>query len=460
MGFSRPETAKQPSGYHGASLILPRASQYQISFYVDLKTWDSYNTASGEGTGFWDSFSVSVTDLPYPEQTWSDPIDAPYAWGGANFLDHDPEQTQGWHTLTVPGNPSGTNYLNFVLDTGTPGEADGNYPSWGTIELASPDLDADSNNDGSITAADDDIEDRMDKPGVIVPLNDDDDDDNGIADWQQEGPISGEDDLVPIYLQAPPEITSGKLRLMIGSGANGVRVWSSPQRDSGGPLLGVGTPSTELVWDVGSQPSTLYLEGAGEAWIAMADVRFVLAFFQTTPSTTTVPTTMDAARATNLGPIIEPAISGVGGVVPSVQGAGHAKHFVTPKAAGQFITLEAQKVAGELEWGPTKDLVWKVNDAVTAGETDAPWKLKLSRNDAAKKKVEIWTVKNPKVVETMMVWVVWADISGGPPARHRFLAQNGPVTADGDLWITAGAAIKQGVHIQFDMKSTVTIKPA
>jgi hypothetical protein len=92
----RPETgpeAAQPSDVHGASLLLPPAEEYTITFDVDLFTWDSYNENQGEetGTGFWDSFSVSVTSEPYPYLAWTDPVSLPFVWGGRVYGDGEPD---------------------------------------------------------------------------------------------------------------------------------------------------------------------------------------------------------------------------------------------------------------------------------------------------------------------------------------------------------------------------------
>jgi hypothetical protein len=64
------------------------------------------------------------------------------------------------------------------------------------------DLDNDANNDGSINAADDPIEEGP--PGAFIGVNSDDDNENQIADLYEEGPVSGEDDLEPFDLKWAP----------------------------------------------------------------------------------------------------------------------------------------------------------------------------------------------------------------------------------------------------------------
>ena len=54
---------------HGASAVLAhmavRDTKYQVTFEYNLFTWDSYNAVAGSGTGYFDSFSVSVSSTPY-----------------------------------------------------------------------------------------------------------------------------------------------------------------------------------------------------------------------------------------------------------------------------------------------------------------------------------------------------------------------------------------------------------
>ncbi len=126
----------QPAGYHGASALLLPASTYVLTFQYDLSTWDSYTY--NVTPGFWDSFSVSVTSLPYPDMGFTDPINfLPFLWGGNSNTDGLLESTQGQITLVLPGDPSGYNYLNVVLDTLTLPDSGRSHPSWGSVTLTS-----------------------------------------------------------------------------------------------------------------------------------------------------------------------------------------------------------------------------------------------------------------------------------------------------------------------------------
>ncbi|OGY99598.1 MAG: hypothetical protein A2945_03050 [Candidatus Liptonbacteria bacterium RIFCSPLOWO2_01_FULL_52_25] len=160
------ESGFQNSSVHGAAALLPPASAYAVTVRYNLCTWDSYNpdgTPSPGGTGFWDSFSVSVSqDAPYWQKPTADPVtDAmlglPGALGfgpvgGLGFGDGIREgagagggpgscQAAGGtpvtETLVMPGNPSHNNYLNVVLDTATLPFSNHAYPSWGVVDIMS-----------------------------------------------------------------------------------------------------------------------------------------------------------------------------------------------------------------------------------------------------------------------------------------------------------------------------------
>ena len=147
------------------------------------------------------------------------------------------------------------------------------------------DLDVDSNNDGTIdgengaNGTDDSIEDAADQPGVIVKVNDDDDDKDGVVDSQQTTSVPGENDLVPMKITVPSELTSGQVKLSITEGADKVRLWQAADKSGGGPVLGGGL--TEKVWEAGSQPSQVFIEA-----IAAGAFAFTLAVVPTTGSTT------------------------------------------------------------------------------------------------------------------------------------------------------------------------------
>lgn len=249
----RAEDETQPSGVHGAWLLLPAQSQYTVSFTYDLSTWDSYNAYTGPGTGYWDSFSVSVSDKPYSQMGYVDPVNLPFVWGGQEYGGHVLQTTSGSETLTIPGNPNGANYLNVVLDTGTTTDADGAYPSWGTIQITQPSQPPKvtltpyraGNNEGQAVAAD--VKQGGDPTQYVLLVNDDytehpdgsqpDDADNTAlieGDQLVAGPDGDLDtDLAKITLHVDDvsDVHDGKLLLTLSDPAS-VRLFD----DNGQPL--------------------------------------------------------------------------------------------------------------------------------------------------------------------------------------------------------------------------------
>lgn len=131
------EGGQQLTSVHGGAAWLPPAASYDVAFDYDICTWDAYVPLGGGGTGYWDSFSVSVSDKPYWLMGYTDPVSLPFVRGGALFGDGVLDCWSGSAVLSIPGNPVGDNYLNVVLDTGSLPSANHNYPSYGTIAITS-----------------------------------------------------------------------------------------------------------------------------------------------------------------------------------------------------------------------------------------------------------------------------------------------------------------------------------
>lgn len=146
MGVAdRSEGDTQGVSVHGASALLPQSEKYQVAFEFDLHTWDSYN-APGTlnppyygGTGYWDSFSISISPDPYWTLSLADPVTEVglpglgFLWGGTSYGDGFIESNSGIQTIEMVGNPNTSNYLNVVLDTATLPYSNHVYPSWGCI---------------------------------------------------------------------------------------------------------------------------------------------------------------------------------------------------------------------------------------------------------------------------------------------------------------------------------------
>jgi cadherin-like protein/Big-like domain-containing protein len=161
MGLVRPDTTMNRC-VHGVSALLPPLiasnTRYRVTFSYNLFTWDSYNTLTSLGTGYWDSFSVSLSRQPYAQLSLTDPLTTGQSggdllgfwyWGGNDFADSTLEclpSTNPANTgctavppaqveVHITGNGGGDTYLNVVLDTRTLPEANHNHPSYGAITI-------------------------------------------------------------------------------------------------------------------------------------------------------------------------------------------------------------------------------------------------------------------------------------------------------------------------------------
>jgi hypothetical protein len=137
MGVAnRPENGWQNMSIHGASASLPQNNSYNLLIDFDLDTWDSYNQFTGGGTGYWDSFSVSITPKMYWDMSYIDPISAPFIFGGNLWGDTRLETSKdGARSININTSGNMDNFLNVVLDTATLPYADQLFPSWGTIRV-------------------------------------------------------------------------------------------------------------------------------------------------------------------------------------------------------------------------------------------------------------------------------------------------------------------------------------
>ena len=125
-----------------------------MTFSYNLFSWDSYNAEVAPGTGYHDSFTVSVSTTPYQELVLTNPITTAnlpglgFLWGGTNNLDTleclplgcglgtYESVTPGSAIALMPGG-GGNNYLNVVLDTKTAPQNNDAHPSYGRIRILS-----------------------------------------------------------------------------------------------------------------------------------------------------------------------------------------------------------------------------------------------------------------------------------------------------------------------------------
>jgi len=90
--------------------------------------------------------------------------------------------------------------------------------------------------------------------GGYVVLNDDDDNNSGYPDKDESGPITGENDLVPIYLSVDPPDAPGSVILRALSGGEKIKVWYEQTKQTQVTLPATWAPSRGV-------PSTLWVEG-------------------------------------------------------------------------------------------------------------------------------------------------------------------------------------------------------
>jgi hypothetical protein len=135
---------------------LGNNTKYQVTIAYNLFSWDSYVALGPPGTGYWDSFSMSVSPSPYQDLGLSDPLTTAnlpglgFVWGGSNFgdslLECNPSTDEtpfgcasvpeGQAVITMQAG-AGANYLNIVLDTKTLPEGNHAHPSFGKIRILS-----------------------------------------------------------------------------------------------------------------------------------------------------------------------------------------------------------------------------------------------------------------------------------------------------------------------------------
>jgi hypothetical protein len=100
----------------------------------------------------------------------------------------------------------------------------------------------------------------------------------------------------------------------------------------------------------------------------------------------------------------------IGDIVKSTVANSKIKHFVTPKAAQEYVILKVTGLTTE-QISPGANQIFEWNNG-TVGEavTGEPLKWKVKRDTAGKYPVKIKKKDNGTDVEEMDVWVTWATI--------------------------------------------------
>ena len=139
------------------------------------------------------------------------------------------------------------------------------------------DLDNDANNNGEISSLDEGYEPPTPGPGRYISVNADDDNENGIPDMNEAGPISGENDLEPFLVRwrgdmrpdinnyAGWHLTLEVLNWNPGEYFQNPRIWLNPDKSGGELALFDLSPLSDghgTEWTIGTEsiPEILYLE--------------------------------------------------------------------------------------------------------------------------------------------------------------------------------------------------------
>lgn len=98
-------------------------------------------------------------------------------------------------------------------------------------------------------------------PGAFISHNNDDDNDEGTADNDETGTVTGEDNLVKITLSVSPALGNcdGKVRLSVPYNQKHLRIWQNP--DKGNLILQADNEVYYKDWPPPDVPQNLYVEG-------------------------------------------------------------------------------------------------------------------------------------------------------------------------------------------------------
>lgn len=143
--------------------------------------------------------------------------------------------------------------IRFEPVDGAPEHIAADYVRINAIEV---ELAADTDNDGTITGADDGAEGAF--PGLVRWVNADDDDGNNTLDINDAGPVPGEQDLAEVELHVSPDSLEGTLTLSTPLGAADIRLWEDETKTAQIVLPHTYTLGTDVV------PGSVYVEGFDE----------------------------------------------------------------------------------------------------------------------------------------------------------------------------------------------------
>ena len=199
-----------------------------------------------------------------------------------SLLHYSDPGTSGWTYHEATFTATGARTLLRFADAGTLSNTLGTFlDDVSIIRAPLIDLDVDSNNDGTIdpnnhaNGTDDPIE--KDAPGIIIEVNNDDDNDDGTADNQETPRMDNlgfeyglENDLALVELNVLDSVLAGlaegtwtlNLSTETSAGANAISVWRANPNDPLGDLLSVNVDPSVVDPASGLGGTTWYVDNA------------------------------------------------------------------------------------------------------------------------------------------------------------------------------------------------------
>jgi hypothetical protein len=307
-----------------------------------------------------------------------------------------------WHSTTwqATGAPSNNvaNSINFPVSARTAATA--------TVNLPEVDLDVDSdNNDGTGAPGRSRDSDALeDTQAKMVQINDDSDNDDTIPDNTQSQ-VANEDDLVPLILQVGTKrIDWTKVSLKFSFPQSEVRLWRIAKPDDTKAAALEIQPDTEypasaLGLDRKNRQLKCFMEGMA---VSTEDRPITATFLFEGKDFGAKDSVLVRVVKHRLVPAasVQPTD---GGLLPSRRGVRGAFHFVSPKAAGGFLTFEA--LTGEPWSSGTYKLEVTNSDSDTqiTGNT-----VRLSRKEPKKYVIQLKKAADNSLLAEQYVWIIWA----------------------------------------------------
>jgi hypothetical protein len=237
------KTVTIPAGSGTWLLVRAIKSEEFPKYTRDQSQYNDEVTSSASGDLTVASSAVSVNSLHASWITASNPV--------KSYLGYSPVDLKVLGTVTAAAAADKKVTLNLSVKN----ISDGILPTTGILSLIPVEVDVAKIAHNAASGELDDS--KKESTGAFVPLNSDDDDYSAAttslgSDKDQSGAITGENDLLPIYLRKIPQLTGAKFLLDIPSK---IKVWKNSNRQD------KVTAATEFDASV---DTTVYAEGVSK----------------------------------------------------------------------------------------------------------------------------------------------------------------------------------------------------